>query len=128
MKLQTMFPDHTSGLLAELDGLEGSVPTVEDYQRFGRSVSELHLDAHDSAEFEAIRDVTNEGENTLLALAHRDEEFTTEHMETLTALFNGEVQPDEADLPTPSLEAFQAVAMDDDLQQLCEELVTSFMS
>lgn len=130
MNINQHNPDEVKTLTDALSDIEGRNPTVEEYRAVGRIISELHLDAHqnENVVFDDLHDITNEVENTLLALAHRDETLTTEHVTTLTNLLHGDTTVAETDLPNPSLDAFNAVAQDDELQQACEDILATYLS
>lgn len=102
--------------------------TSEDYEKVGNLISEKHLEAHEelnAAEFAEMVEATDRVENAILAAVYDDAELDVGQC---ILVLRGHKQPDEAELPEPSMEAFNEAmsGVDDGFERLLVNLADSY--
>lgn len=101
---------------------EGDV-SKEDYQEIADLVSEYHLDEAplaDDEEYARIMTKTDAVEDALLAAAYEDKSIDVSQC---ILVLRGHKNPQDADLPKASLEAYDEAMEDDEISEEVEELI-----
>lgn len=111
-------------IIRRLREVDEEAVTEEDYEEIGLLVSKFHQDAvreESEEKFLELMDRTDRVENALLAAAHDGEEID---ISECILVLRGHKEPGEANLPEPSMEAFDESLddMDDEFEELIGEL------